>query len=66
MTIPQFEQISLTLGITGLIAYMFFIVYDLAKKSDAGRIGTFALFFALGLGMFGFAAKTVIQIVLEV
>jgi hypothetical protein len=40
---------------------MLFIVYDLAKKSNAGRYGYFVLFGALGLGVFGFVAKSVIM-----
>jgi hypothetical protein len=62
MTVAQFEEISLTLGITALIVFMGFIVYDLAKQSQAGRFGTFVLFGALGLGVLGFAAKSVIQV----
>ncbi|EMV9186123.1 DUF2788 domain-containing protein, partial [Escherichia coli] len=37
--------------VTGLILFMAFIVWDLAKKSKAGRMGTMVLFFALGLGV---------------
>lgn len=65
MTIEQFESISLTVCVGGLIAYMMFIIYDLAKKSKAGKLGMFILFFALGLGMFGFLAKTIIVEVMD-
>lgn len=44
----------------GLVAFMGFIVWDLAKKSKAGRWGTAVLFFALGLGVLGFIIKAVI------
>ncbi|WP_347332607.1 DUF2788 domain-containing protein [Marinimicrobium locisalis] len=60
MTIEQFESWSLILGIGGLIAFMLFIVWDLAKSSKAGRFGTFILFLALGLGLAGFLIKTVL------
>ena len=60
MTVPQFENISLTLGIGFLILFMLFIIWDLAKQSKAGKYGYFILFLALGLGIFGFLAKTVI------
>lgn len=66
MTVPQFEEISLTLGIGGLILYMIFILYNLAKESKAGGFGMFVIFLSLGLGIVGFAAKSVIQIVLQV
>ena len=60
MTVETFEAISLYLLVGFLIFYMGFIVWDLAKKSNAGKFGTTILFLALGLGVFGFIAKTVI------
>jgi hypothetical protein len=61
MSIQQFESISLFLGIGGLMAYMVFIMFRLAKESNAGRFGGFVIFGALGLGLVGFATKSVIQ-----
>jgi uncharacterized protein DUF2788 len=43
-----------------LIGYMAYIVWDLAKKSEAGRFGTVVLFAALGLGAAGFVIKAVL------
>ena len=43
-----------------LVGFMGFIVWDLAKKSNAGKFGTMVLFFALGLGVLGFVIKTVV------
>lgn len=60
MDAEQFESWSLMIGITLLVSFMFFIIYDLGKKSNAGKFGMFILFFALGLGVFGFLIKTVI------
>lgn len=60
MTIEQFEFLSFTLGTTGLMLYMAFIIYRLGKESGAGKFGYAVLFVALGLGMFGFVAKYVI------
>ncbi len=60
MTIEQFEEWSLYIGIAVLIGFMVFIVWDLAKKSNAGKFGTFILFLALGLGLLGFLIKTVL------
>jgi hypothetical protein len=42
------------------MAFMAFIVWDLAKKSKAGRYGTLVLFGALGLGVLGFVIKTLV------
>jgi hypothetical protein len=66
MSIEQFEQLSLTLGIGGLILYMVYIMYRLARKSGAGRFGTLMIFLSLGLGIAGFATKSVIQMPIEV
>jgi hypothetical protein len=60
MTIAEFESLSLTIGIAGLVLFMVFIIYDLAKNSNAGKVGTAILFITLGLGLFGFVIKTVI------
>lgn len=65
MTIEQFEQWSLTLGIGGLVLYMLFIIYRLAKDSNAGKWGYIVLFLALGLGLTGFIAKTIIVEIME-
>ena len=65
MTYEQFETIAMPLMIFGLVAFMGFIVWDLAKESKAGRYGTAVLFFALGLGVFAFIVKAVMIMVLE-
>lgn len=60
METEVFEELMVTLLVGGLILFMGFIVWDLAKKSKAGRWGTAVLFFALGLGVLGFIIKTVL------
>lgn len=55
----------MTWGLGLMIAFMLFIIWDLARKSNAGKFGTFVLFFVLAFGIFGFVAKTVIKWVLE-
>lgn len=60
MQYTELEAIALPLLIGGLIIFMGFIVWDLAKKSNAGRFGTGVLFFALGLGVAGFMIKTLV------
>ena len=60
MTVALFETLALYIGIGGLIIFMGFIVWDLAKTSQAGRFGTIILFSALGLGVLGFVIKTIL------
>jgi len=56
---------GVTLGVGGLILFMVFIVWDLARKSNAGVFGTFILYLALALGVLGFVIKTAITYLLE-
>jgi len=58
--VVAFESWSMSIGVTFLILYMMYIIYKLAKESNAGKFGFFVLFLALGLGMVGFVAKTII------
>lgn len=60
-----FEEWMMTILVTILIGFMGFIVWDLAKKSKAGKFGTFILFFALGLGVFAFVIKSVVIAYIE-
>lgn len=61
LTEQQISQFGLTWGLGLMIAFMLFIIWDLAKQSKAGRFGTFVLFFVLAFGMLGFVAKSVIK-----
>ena len=61
LTEQQISQFGLTWGLGLMIAFMLFIIWDLAKQSKAGRLGTFVLFFVLAFGMLGFIAKSVIK-----
>ncbi|MCP5161995.1 MAG: DUF2788 domain-containing protein [Hahellaceae bacterium] len=66
MTEEQFSDISMYILVTGMIIFMGYIVWDLAKRSKAGKFGTAVLFFALGLGVVGFIIKTVIVEVMNI
>ncbi len=55
-TVTQFGMLVLLPLMFGLI---FFIIYNLAKESKAGKWGTVVLFFVLGLGIFVFMGKGV-------
>ena len=48
---------GLIYGCGGLILYMLFIVWRLARDSNAGRYGTAVLFLVLSTGIFGFIVK---------
>jgi len=60
MRLAEIEAIVLNVGLVLFAAAVFFIIYDLAKKSNAGKFGTFILFFALGLGLVAFLIKTLV------
>ncbi len=57
----QIAWFGLTFGVGAFVAYMFFIIWQLARESKAGRFGTFVLFLVLGFGMIGFIAKGLIK-----
>ncbi|GIZ11549.1 DUF2788 domain-containing protein [Pseudomonas sp. NCCP-436] len=65
METEQFEALMMYVLVGGLILFMFFIIWDLAKKSKAGRLGTAILFLGLGLCLFAFLAKPVITYIIE-
>lgn len=60
MTEAEFASWSLRICLTVLIVFLGFIVWDLGKKSQAGKFGMFILFLVLGLGVFGFIFKEVL------
>ena len=61
LTEEQISQFGLTWGLGLMIAFMLFIIWDVAKQSKAGKFGTFVLFFVLAFGILGFVAKSVIK-----
>lgn len=65
MRLAEAEALMLNIGLVLFAGFIFFIIYDLAKKSNAGRFGTFVLFFALGLGLVAFLVKTVVVELIE-
>ncbi|MDI9245156.1 DUF2788 domain-containing protein [Marinobacter sp. CHS3-4] len=65
MSEALFSQLAMLVLLTGLIVWMGIIVWDLAKKSQAGRFGTIALFTVLGAGVIGFIVKTVLVEVMQ-
>jgi uncharacterized membrane protein len=51
---------GVTLAVGALIAFMIFIVWDLARRSNAGKFGTMILYIGLAMGIFGFLIKVAI------
>ena len=66
MNIAKFEEISLIIGISGLVLLMFFILYQLSRENNAGPYGMLLIFMTLGRGIMGFVIKSVIQLVIDV
>ena len=60
-TEEQISNFGLTWGLGLFIGLMLFIIWDLARKSNAGKFGTFILFFVLAFGILGFIIKNVLQ-----
>lgn len=60
MRLAEVEIIMLNVGLAGFGAFIFFIIYDLAKQSKAGKFGTLILFLALGLGLGVFLIKSLV------
>jgi uncharacterized membrane protein YczE len=65
-TEAQIAQFGLTFGVGAFMLYMLFIIYNLAKESKAGKLGTFVLFLVLAFGMIGFVAKGLIKYFMKV
>jgi len=65
MRLAELESIALNVGLVVFAGFIFFIIYDLAKKSNAGKFGTIILFLALGLGLGAFLIKTVVVALIE-
>ena len=65
MTDQWLTEYGVTIGVGALILFMVFIVWDLARRSNAGRFGTVILYLALAMGVLGFLIKTVITFLLE-
>ncbi|MFP5383408.1 MAG: DUF2788 domain-containing protein [Gammaproteobacteria bacterium] len=65
MTEAEFADLSVKILVGGLILLMGFIMWDLAKKSGAGKFGTFIIFLVLGLCVAAFLIKEVLIVVLD-
>jgi uncharacterized membrane protein YwaF len=60
MSEEQFTTVSMGVCLTILIVFMGFIIWDLGRKSKAGKFGTAVLFLVLGFGVSGFVFKNIL------
>lgn len=65
MTDQWLTEYGVTLGVGALVLFMVFIIWDLARRSNAGVFGTLILYLALALGVLGFLIKIAITYLLE-
>ena len=65
MAEAEFATWAVRLGVGGLMALMFFIVFQLAHENKAGKYGTMILLIALMMGVLGFGIKLVVELILS-
>jgi hypothetical protein len=65
MTDQWLTEYGVTIGVGALVLFMVFIIWDLARRSNAGVFGTAILYLALALGVLGFLIKIAISYLLE-
>ena len=65
LTEAEIARFGMTFRLGGFMLFMLVIIWDLARQSKAGKLGTFVLFFVLAFGMLGFVAKQIIAWILN-
>ena len=60
MTEAQLSAWGMKIGLSVLVIFIGFIIWDLGKKSGVSKFGMAVLFFVLGLGVMGFLMKEVL------
>ncbi|WP_431023286.1 DUF2788 domain-containing protein [Halomonas sp. H5] len=63
--LETFEAWITPIMIGSLILFMTFIIWDLSRRSKAGKFGTLMLFLVLGAGIMGYLFKVVITYLME-
>ena len=66
MTEEQFSAWALPVLLVGLVLFLFFIIWDLGKKSRVDRLGMALIFLVLGLGVAGFVFKEILLKIISV
>lgn len=65
MEIETAERIMTLVGISTLVGFMFFIIWDLSKRAGASTWARFTLFFVLGLAPAVFVLKELVVLISE-
>ena len=61
MSDKMITAIGMGIGVPIILAFLFFIIWDLAKKSKAGRFGTLMMFLVLGGGFISYIIKMFLE-----
>ncbi|MGD2119441.1 MAG: DUF2788 domain-containing protein [Chromatiales bacterium] len=61
ITDQMLTDYALPVLLSALMLYMLFIIYNLGRKSNAGKYGMFVMYLGLSVGIFGFVMKYVIN-----
>ena len=61
LTDEMLTELGMPIMLGALMLYMAFIIYNLGRKSNAGKFGMFVLFLGLAVGMLGFVMKYIIK-----
>ena len=61
LTDEMVTRIGMGVGVPIVQMFLFFIIWDLAKASKAGRFGTLMMFLVLGGGFISYIIKEVIM-----
>ena len=65
MTTAEIEEIIMLVCVTGLVGYMGLIVFDLAKRSGAGKLGMYILLGVLMLAPAVFILKELAVLLID-
>lgn len=65
LTDAMVTKIGMGVGVPLVLMFLFFIIWDLAKASKAGRFGTLMMFLVLGGGFISYIIKEIIVFFME-
>jgi hypothetical protein len=65
LTDAMVTKIGMGVGVPIVLIFLFFIIWDLARESKAGRFGTIMMFLVLGGGFISYIIKEVIVFFME-
>ena len=61
MSDAMITKLGMGIGVPIILAFLFFIIWDLAKQSKAGRFGTLMMFLILGGGFISYIIKMFLE-----